>query len=503
MRSKRNGGTSHRFRSAAARGFALHTTNPGSFWSVLVPQVTQNDEAVKHAVVALGSAFHMHDRRLEEFVITQYNKTIRSLQRHMASASPEGTEITFVCCLMFTFLETIRSRSDAALVHFAHGRRIFDTLPASARCYLHVPPSFGGPPRESEQQRQRECGPIVRHISKAEWRQLLAFFTELEFRSHMSGDAGSSSSRAGLRPRLVHGGVVAELPEAVAAFGGEYEDEGYETLDGCHNKLFAWGLRVFVRVVETLPHNGEAAFWADPEQRRLHAAPRRARPPRPPPPPLAPRSVAAEAAAAGPGRPGPSGACLHGRGMFFILVCMPHNYTRRKVMTRFDTMFREFMDMNEELAGLLLDSSSDSRTGPGENNKRQHVSSAATVRKEKEAEDELKLPAITFDNGVLVALHVVLYGTGSGDLKRRAMRVLCRLGNRRKGMYDAAGILRVFAGIGAKGEDGRDYEEDPLLDELVGPYLTSLGGPPGLKRRLVPVKLAGGKGTRGDSDERG
>ncbi|RYP67612.1 hypothetical protein DL771_007164 [Monosporascus sp. 5C6A] len=537
----------HRFRSAAAKGFALHTTNLGPFWSVLVPQVAHHDEAVKHAVVALGSAFRMHDGRLEEgdalglevFVVTQYNKAIRSLQRHVASPSPEGTEITLLCCLMFAFLETIRSRSDAALVHFAHGRRILETQPVFACTSLRDTPFFGEPlPPPSEQQRQRECGPIMRRVSKAEWRQLLAFFAELEFMSYMHGSdllgdlvdlppppsssshrvttAAAAAAESDPDPDPSTAASWQQFPEPVITLGDQYEDEDYKTLDECHHQYLAWGLRIFARAVETLPHKGDAAFWADPEQRRLHAAliehGRRVL-----------RSMdnlnvargsqrsSASAASSAEERGGEARQAraervsllcdrLHGRGMFFIVLCMPHNYTRRQVMARFDAQFREFMDMSEELAGLLLldSSSSDSGTGPEENKKkRDTASSAAAARKEKE-EVELKLPAITLDNGVLVALHVVLYGTGSGDLRRRAMRVLRRLGNRREGMYDAAAVLRVFAGIGAKGEDGWDDAEDPLLDDLVGPSLTGLGGLPGLERRLAMVKLAGGKGTRGD-----
>ncbi|RYO80139.1 hypothetical protein DL764_009932 [Monosporascus ibericus] len=514
-----------------------------SFWNVLIPQVAHHDEAVKHAVVALGSAFHIYDRRLEKgdaqrlevFVVTQYNKAIRSLQQHVTSASPKGTEITLICCLMFAFLETIRSCSNAALVHLAHGRRILDTLPVSAYSYLRDPPPFGKPPPPHEQQRQRECGPVMRHISKAEWRQLLVFFAELEFVSHMHG-AGDLLGNLVCSPPPPSGrrattaaAAAAESdpdpdsstaawqhsPEVVVTFGDEYEHEDYETLDECHHQFLAWSLRVFSRVVETLPHKGDGAFWANPEQRRLHAA-------------LVERGrrilrsmdhldvvggSRRSSASAAPNAEERSGEArqaraeqasllsdrLHGRGMFFILLCMPHNYTRRQIIARFDAMFHEFINISEKLTGLLLDSSSsDSGTGTRENNKKiDTASSAATARKEKEKE-ELKLPAITLDNGVLVALYVVLYGTGSGDLKRRAMRILRRLGNRREGMYDAAAILRVFAGIGAKGEDGWDDAEDPLLDKLVGPSLTGLGGLPGLERRLAAVKLAGRKGTRGD-----
>ncbi|RYP34318.1 hypothetical protein DL767_004312 [Monosporascus sp. MG133] len=547
----------HRFRSAAARGFALHTTNLGSFWSVLVPQVAHHDEAVKHAVVALGSALHMHDRRLEEggaqslelFVVTQYNKAIRSLQRHVASATPEGTEIALVCCLMFTFLETIRSRSQAALVHFAHGRRILDTLPVSVCSYVRAPPSFGELPPPRKQQRQREWGPIVRHIAEAEWRQLLTFFVELELMSHIHSAGVAAANGGGLLGDLVdpppppgssshHATTAAaaaagsgsdpdsstaaswpHFSEAVVTLGAEYEDEDCKTLDECHQQFLAWCLCTFARVIETFPHKGDAAFWADPEQRRQHAAlvergrrvlrsmdqldvASRSR-----------RSSVSAASSAEERGGGGSGArqtraervsllCdrLHGRGMLFVLLCTPYNYTRRQMMARFDAPFREWVDMSEELAGLLLDSSSsDSGTGPGGNNKkRDTASSAAAARKEKEEEEELKFPAITLDMGVLVALHVVLYGTGSRDLRRRAMRVLRRLGNRREGVYDAAAILRVFASIGAKGEDGWDDAEDPLLDELVGPSLTGLGGLPGFERRLAAAKFAGGKGVRGN-----
>ncbi len=78
----------HGFRNVAAiDGLAVHVCNFTTFWQRLLPQLSHRDDAVKHAFVALGSAYQLYQHQaddstlpgfatrkdLEVFVLQQYN----------------------------------------------------------------------------------------------------------------------------------------------------------------------------------------------------------------------------------------------------------------------------------------------------------------------------------------------------------------------------------------------------------------------------------------------
>ncbi|KAK0715671.1 hypothetical protein B0H67DRAFT_467241, partial [Lasiosphaeris hirsuta] len=128
-----------------------------AFWSRAAPQIGRQDEAVKHAVVALGTAYFMHFRcgpegsgqgeltleggeftreGLDVFTIQQYNKSISKLQRHVGSSSAESVRVTLICCLAFICLETLRANHGAAVTHLANGLRILETLPPATFAFL-------------------------------------------------------------------------------------------------------------------------------------------------------------------------------------------------------------------------------------------------------------------------------------------------------------------------------------------------------------------------------
>ncbi|KAB5511623.1 hypothetical protein GE09DRAFT_1232405 [Coniochaeta sp. 2T2.1] len=129
-----------RFRLLATDGLTNHVCNFTQFWNRLTPQISHQDEAVKHAVIALGAAYQIfqlsdheqnHEKRtgkvlhtgsadefthknLDVFTIQQYNKSICKLQRHVGSLSPESIQVTLICCLAFICLETMRGHPEAA-----------------------------------------------------------------------------------------------------------------------------------------------------------------------------------------------------------------------------------------------------------------------------------------------------------------------------------------------------------------------------------------------------
>jgi hypothetical protein len=133
-----------RFRAATADGINTHLCNFTAFWRRLNPSTGCQDEAVKHAVVALAAAYqlfqHPHELTidglargdLEVLTIQQYNRSIERLQSHAGSSASESVRVTLVCCLAFISLETLRGHHEVAVTHLSNGLRILQSLPDSA-----------------------------------------------------------------------------------------------------------------------------------------------------------------------------------------------------------------------------------------------------------------------------------------------------------------------------------------------------------------------------------
>ncbi|KAG7288078.1 hypothetical protein NEMBOFW57_007599 [Staphylotrichum longicolle] len=132
-----------RFRAATADGAASHLCNFTAFWRRLSPATGCQEEAVKHAVVALAAAYQLFQypnepvidgftrSDLDVFTIQQYNRSIERLQGHAKSSAAESIRVTLVCCLAFISLETLRGNHDVAVAHLINGLRILQSLPDS------------------------------------------------------------------------------------------------------------------------------------------------------------------------------------------------------------------------------------------------------------------------------------------------------------------------------------------------------------------------------------
>ncbi|KAK4644314.1 hypothetical protein QC761_303670 [Podospora bellae-mahoneyi] len=176
-----------RFRSNSSTWFdpstPQHLSHYTVFWNKVISPSTNccQDEAVKHAVVALGAA-HMlvqfPDQKvldgftrdaLEVFVIQQYNKSIAKLQRHVGSTGPDSVRITLICCLAFIFLETVRSKHSVAVTHLVNGLRILQSMPFSVFDCLSDTSIFVWPPLGTSHQRDGlEMPDIIRLFARLE-----------------------------------------------------------------------------------------------------------------------------------------------------------------------------------------------------------------------------------------------------------------------------------------------------------------------------------------------
>lgn len=170
-------------------GMALHINSNSCLWSQVVLQLCHHDQAVKHALVAFGTAYHLyksmepssaHDDQPHEvdktklFILAQYTASVSKLQEHIASGSPQSITIALVCCLVFTCLENLRGNYRGGVAHLKNGTRIIETtLDLHRLCdstALKRPqPTGGGPNRTT-----------LPFISDTELKGLVSYFRQAE-----------------------------------------------------------------------------------------------------------------------------------------------------------------------------------------------------------------------------------------------------------------------------------------------------------------------------------
>jgi hypothetical protein len=106
-----------------------------AFWAHLVVPAMMTEPAITHAVVALTSAHKSSfygprgwSADQERVTLSQYTKAIRHLQPLLASCDNTSTTIVLIVCLLFTSLEYLRGRHQAAALHLHNGLKVLRNL---------------------------------------------------------------------------------------------------------------------------------------------------------------------------------------------------------------------------------------------------------------------------------------------------------------------------------------------------------------------------------------
>ncbi|KAH8645859.1 hypothetical protein BGZ61DRAFT_100742 [Ilyonectria robusta] len=249
-------------RRATEGGVALHVCNVSSFWTRLAPQLSHHDEAVKHALVALGAAHQLyrvtvHERsnpttgrgtfladRLDVFVIQQYNKAIAILCRRLAERpgerSGESTTLTLVCCLAFICLESLRANYRAAITHLQNGLRVIESSVDLRRLRT----------------RTRSSAPVAKSadVSDADLRDIVIQFRNTEVCIHcFSADVPMTlGSRFYRLARSSRGETTAATLTT-------------SSLQQCHEARIELASDIMSRDWELRHRKGDAHFWSSPE----------------------------------------------------------------------------------------------------------------------------------------------------------------------------------------------------------------------------------------------
>lgn len=261
-----------RFRLLATDGMTNHVCSFTTFWNRVTPQISHQDEAVKHAVIALGAAYQCFalpplercrgsnidngvrsasaddftHENLEVFTIQQYNKSICKLQRHVGSSSPESIQVTLVCCLAFICIETLRGSHEAAVTHLINGLNILQSLPLTEFDFLS---DLG--------EDERPGGPQTEGCLPCDMRDIIDLFGRLEI--------AACFFTSGFRP------VVAERGYAHRRFddasSSKYPCE-FQSARQVH-RAYTYFLRdVIARLYQASQEHDISPYWSDPMQLR-------------------------------------------------------------------------------------------------------------------------------------------------------------------------------------------------------------------------------------------
>ncbi|KAG8424878.1 hypothetical protein J3458_001634 [Metarhizium acridum] len=261
----------------------MHLCSISSFWTKVAPQLGHVDEAVKHALVALGATYHLGKMRrgkqnklhfdsvatekLELFSTRQYKRAIEKVYAHIESNNPRSTVLVLVCCLIFISLEFLRLNNNAAIAHLQNGIQIVKSIMGR----LHNSP-FSAWAKDLS-------------MSEADIWDIIAQFCRIEsamnvFSNHVSLTLGLHFRRISSPTRQP--GQFSHKPITSVADGYKARNQfmndvtaRYSELQKYQGNEAFWSQRHMQREIRTLRKWGSRimleieAFWASPEAPRV------------------------------------------------------------------------------------------------------------------------------------------------------------------------------------------------------------------------------------------
>jgi hypothetical protein len=146
----------------------LSSYSDAGFWNVLIPQMSQTEPAIRHAVVAICAV----SRDIESIrgysqpsvvgpnplAMKEATQAMQTLSQRINS-DPSSSLVPLVACLLFTCLELLAGNFETAIVHVANGFRILNGLRSSG---------LAGKSRGqiADMKRiEKEVAPVFQHLS--------------------------------------------------------------------------------------------------------------------------------------------------------------------------------------------------------------------------------------------------------------------------------------------------------------------------------------------------
>jgi hypothetical protein len=445
----------HRFRMATEAGVSLHVSNASSFWTKLAPRLSHHDKAIKHALVALGAAWQLYktspttkaglsDRRhpllldtshlqstesehLERFIIVQYNKAIASLQENVNFTSPDGIEVTLICCLLFICLENLRFNHKGVVAHLQNGLHIIGSSLSLE--------SLWGPFNRPESVKSAKMPPNSL-VTVEELRDLVKHF----HRSEICAAIFSTNVSPVISTRLYK---YSRLDDGSASLSKDFN----RLVEG-HAAMCKYTSDVFARAWEMRGYKGNTTFWSDrtvqQEQQALRARGSKA----------LEKYRAFMSSSQGP-KPGSMEYSSGNLDMIHIISC-------RAIAERMP--YRT----NDQISLKLIDDFQESSC-------QEIVVLARRIQEDhkKAGRYSRQFPDFTIDLGLVAPMYFVWAYSSNPFTRNGAMNILEEL-YQREGLWDARSLLKVMQAT------CRENEADRMLAAVVPDPVGGAGSIPNL-----------------------
>lgn len=107
------------------------------FWQMMLLQAAQSDDAIKHAVAAIGAS-HEHQLRrqasrhnaetdsLQPFALRQCNKAITALVKPAKGADQHDLKRALTAAVLLACFESVAENREGAIPHVVHARRLLE-----------------------------------------------------------------------------------------------------------------------------------------------------------------------------------------------------------------------------------------------------------------------------------------------------------------------------------------------------------------------------------------
>lgn len=127
------------FRARTAAQFAGPFSS--ELWSKLLPRLCHQEDAIRHAIVAIGALHETVDHAVDtntEYAMRQYGKAIGEILALDVSKSDAAADTALIACVLFTAFESLQGHYKSAMTHSSAGLKILREQDATGRKEIYV-----------------------------------------------------------------------------------------------------------------------------------------------------------------------------------------------------------------------------------------------------------------------------------------------------------------------------------------------------------------------------
>jgi hypothetical protein len=163
------------FRARTAAQFAGPFSS--ELWSKLLPRLSLQEDAIRHAIAAIGALHETADSAADanvEYAMRQYGKAISDVLALDISKSDTAADTALISCVLFTAFESMQGHYRSAMTHASAGLKILREQEVSSRKEAYLPRELAKSAFMQLDTQSREIGDVsLRPILKLSWRTKL------------------------------------------------------------------------------------------------------------------------------------------------------------------------------------------------------------------------------------------------------------------------------------------------------------------------------------------